>query len=292
MSLASSAAPDGTPAGIAGCWNTPPTCSIAASVEALGGRLIRLLAAAVAEPDRPIGSAATFCRRRSARASCGSGTTPRARSRPATLPELFAAQAARTPDAVAVVFEDAQLSYAELDARANQLAHHLRALGVGPETVVGLCVERSPEMLVGLLGILKAGGAYLPLDPATRRAARLHAGGCRRAGAGHASGAARAAARRRARARSSCGSMPTGPRSRASPHRAAARPRIRTTPPTSSTPRDPPERQKASSSRTARLSLRMRRARASMPTCRTRGFYFYLRSHLTVRSREHSGRPP
>ena len=56
-------------------------------------------------------------------------------------------------------------TYGELDARANQLAHHLRALGVGPETVVALCVERSPEMLVGLLGILKAGGAYLPLDP-------------------------------------------------------------------------------------------------------------------------------
>ena len=83
----------------------------------------------------------------------------------ATLPALFAAQAARTPDAVAVVFEDAQLSYAALDAHANQLAHHLRALGVGPETVVGLCVERSLEMVVGLLGILKAGGAYLPLDP-------------------------------------------------------------------------------------------------------------------------------
>ena len=84
----------------------------------------------------------------------------------ACVPELFEAQAARTPAAVAVVFADQQLTYAQLDARANQLAHHLRGLGVGPEVVVGLCVERSLEMLVGLLGILKAGGAYLPLDPA------------------------------------------------------------------------------------------------------------------------------
>ena len=81
------------------------------------------------------------------------------------LHELFSAQAERTPDAVAVVFEDQQLTYAELERRSNQLAHHLRGLGVGPEVVVGLCVERSLEMVVGLLGILKAGGAYLPLDP-------------------------------------------------------------------------------------------------------------------------------
>src|SRR4029077_17903606 len=81
------------------------------------------------------------------------------------LPELFAAQVARTPEADAVVFEDERLSYGELDARSSQLAHHLRGLGVGPEVVVGLCIERSLAMLVGLLGILKAGGAYLPLDP-------------------------------------------------------------------------------------------------------------------------------
>ncbi|MGC2776897.1 MAG: amino acid adenylation domain-containing protein, partial [Bradyrhizobium sp.] len=81
------------------------------------------------------------------------------------LHELLAAQAARTPDAVAVVFEREQLSYRELDAWSNQLAHHLRGLGVGPEVVVGLCVERSLDMVIALLGILKAGGAYLPLDP-------------------------------------------------------------------------------------------------------------------------------
>ena len=64
-----------------------------------------------------------------------------------------------------MVFEEERLCYGELDRRANQLAHHLRALGVGPETVVGLCLARSLDLIVGLLGILKAGGAYLPLDP-------------------------------------------------------------------------------------------------------------------------------
>src|SRR4029077_21190837 len=71
----------------------------------------------------------------------------------------------RTPDAVAVVLGEERLTYGELERRSNQLAHHLRALGVGPEVIVGLCVERSLAMVVGLLGILKAGGAYLPLDP-------------------------------------------------------------------------------------------------------------------------------
>ncbi len=80
--------------------------------------------------------------------------------------ELFEAQVERTPDAVAVVFEDEILTYHELNTKANQLAHYLRSLGVKPEVLVGLCLERSLEQVVGLLGIFKAGGAYLPLDPA------------------------------------------------------------------------------------------------------------------------------
>ncbi|MDB4965383.1 MAG: linear gramicidin synthase subunit, partial [Myxococcales bacterium] len=85
--------------------------------------------------------------------------------RDACLHQLFAAQAARTPDAVAVESGAQSLTYRQLDERANQLAHQLRALGVAPDVRVGICVERSLEMIVGLLGILKAGGAYVPLDP-------------------------------------------------------------------------------------------------------------------------------
>jgi amino acid adenylation domain-containing protein len=80
--------------------------------------------------------------------------------------QLFEDQVERTPEAVAVVFEGEQLTYQELNRRANQLAHHLQDLGVEPEVGVGICVERSLQMVAGLLGILKAGGAYIPLDPA------------------------------------------------------------------------------------------------------------------------------
>ena len=79
--------------------------------------------------------------------------------------QLFEQQVDQTPDAVAVVYEDQQLSYRELNLRANQLAHHLRDLGVKPDDRVAICVERSFEMIIGLLAVLKAGGAYVPLDP-------------------------------------------------------------------------------------------------------------------------------
>jgi amino acid adenylation domain-containing protein len=83
----------------------------------------------------------------------------------ACLQQLFEQQAQRTPDAIAVVFEDTQLSYRELNRRANRVAHQLQAAGIGPDTLVGVCMERSLEMVIALLAVLKAGGAYVPLEP-------------------------------------------------------------------------------------------------------------------------------
>ncbi|MEG3939647.1 amino acid adenylation domain-containing protein [Microcoleus sp. S36b_A3] len=84
----------------------------------------------------------------------------------ASIHELFAAQTERTPDAVAAICENEQLTYRELNAKANQIAHYLQSLGVKPEVLVGICLERSLSMLVAILGILKVGAAYVPLDPA------------------------------------------------------------------------------------------------------------------------------
>ncbi|MBM5666546.1 AMP-binding protein, partial [Burkholderia pseudomallei] len=91
--------------------------------------------------------------------------TGRAYARDACLHQLFEAQVSRTPEAAAVICGDETLSYTDLDARANRLAHYLRGQGVGPDTRVGLALGRGVEMMTGLLAILKAGGAYVPLDP-------------------------------------------------------------------------------------------------------------------------------
>jgi amino acid adenylation domain-containing protein len=82
-----------------------------------------------------------------------------------TFHQLFEAQVEKTPNAIALIFEDQQITYQKLNQKSNQLAHYLIEKGVKPEVIVGICVERSPLMIIGLLGILKAGGAYLPLDP-------------------------------------------------------------------------------------------------------------------------------
>ncbi|MBV9773708.1 MAG: amino acid adenylation domain-containing protein, partial [Gemmatimonadetes bacterium] len=123
-----------------------------------------LLEAMTADPRRRLAELSLLCGAERARVLEEWNATVAAYPQ-GCLHELIAAQAARTPDAVAVVFEGESLSYAELEARAGQLAGHLRRLGVGPETRVGVCAERSPELVVALLAVLKAGGAYVPLDP-------------------------------------------------------------------------------------------------------------------------------
>ncbi|MGQ0715388.1 MAG: non-ribosomal peptide synthetase [Gemmatimonadaceae bacterium] len=125
-----------------------------------------LLEGIAADPARPISELRVLPPDERARILEEWNRTERTFAGPACIHELFEREADRVPHATAVVFEGESLSYAELERRANQLANRLRTLGVGPDVLVGLCVERSPEMLVALLGILKAGGAYLPLDPA------------------------------------------------------------------------------------------------------------------------------
>ncbi|NTW00309.1 MAG: amino acid adenylation domain-containing protein, partial [Oscillochloris sp.] len=139
------------------------------TVAALAGHLHTLLAEAVADPEMPISRLPLLTSAERQQILVGWNQTARPYPPTCCLHELVAAQAARTPDALAVrqaFVRDGDLSYAQLNARANQLAHHLRGLGVGPDTLVGISIPRSPDMAVGLLGILKAGGAYLPLDPA------------------------------------------------------------------------------------------------------------------------------
>ncbi|MGY3450250.1 amino acid adenylation domain-containing protein [Bradyrhizobium sp. USDA 4353] len=126
--------------------------------------LVRLLGEIVADPARPISAIPLLSGEERDEVVRGFNATEVSYPQ-GLLHEQIAAQARRTPDAVALRFEDETLTYAALERRANQLAHHLQTLGVGPDVVVGLCAERSLEMVIGLLGILKAGGAYLPLDP-------------------------------------------------------------------------------------------------------------------------------
>ena len=136
-----------------------------ATIARLAGHLETLLAAAIAQPDRPITALPLLTTAEQHQLQIEWNATARDYPPVSGVHELIEAQAARTPDALAVVYADEHLTYAELNRRANQLAHHLRKSGVGPNVLVGICVERSCEMIISLLSVLKAGGAYVPLDP-------------------------------------------------------------------------------------------------------------------------------
>src|SRR5713226_961607 len=137
----------------------------AVTIERIAERFQLLLEQAVDSPTRNISGLALLTEAEQRRLLVEWNNTARDYPRDLCIQQLFEAQVEQTPDAPAVGFEDQSLSYRELNERANQLAHRLRANEVGAETLVGICVERSLEMIVGVLGILKAGAAYVPLDP-------------------------------------------------------------------------------------------------------------------------------
>ncbi|NER92228.1 amino acid adenylation domain-containing protein, partial [Moorena sp. SIO3A2] len=132
-----------------------------------------LLSAAVETPERPISKLPLMTQPELDQILVEWNNTTTDYPTDKCIHQLFEEQVEKNPDAIAVVFEEQKLTYSQLNSKANQLAHYLQKLGVVPETLVGICVERSVEMVVGLLAILKAGGAYVPLDP-NYPTSRLH----------------------------------------------------------------------------------------------------------------------
>ena len=136
------------------------------TVERFAGHFLNFLRQAIINPEVPISAVPILSELEKAQLLGDWNNTACDYPHDLCIHQLFEAQALRTPGEIAVVFEDRTLTYAELNQRADRLAAHLRQLGVGPDVPVGLCVERSLDMMVGVLGILKAGGAYVPIDVA------------------------------------------------------------------------------------------------------------------------------
>ncbi|VBB05120.1 phosphopantetheine attachment site [Lucifera butyrica] len=136
-----------------------------ATIDRLRGHLEQALKRIVERPDSKLADIELLTAAEKEQLLTGFNPAPTEYPRDKTIPELFEEQAAKNPDRIAVTFGDRQLTYAELNSRANQLARALRCRGVTANTIVGLLLDRSPAMITGILGILKAGGAYLPIDP-------------------------------------------------------------------------------------------------------------------------------
>ncbi|WP_316234768.1 non-ribosomal peptide synthetase [Bradyrhizobium sp. SZCCHNR1020] len=143
-----------------------------ATVARMADHFVGLLERVLEDPQQPLGAYPLLTRAERQTVLIDWNKTEADYAKDQCVHQLLEQQARHTPDAIAVSFAERSLSYGELNRRSNQLAHHLRNLGVAPDVVVGLCIDRSIEMVVAVLGILKAGGAYLPLDP-SYPAARL-----------------------------------------------------------------------------------------------------------------------
>ncbi|TFI50883.1 amino acid adenylation domain-containing protein [Mastigocladus laminosus UU774] len=156
---------ENTPNGLFGWWEYNTDLFDSSTIERMTGHFLTLLEAIVANPQERVSQLPMLTASEQQQLLVEWNDTGVNYPQDKCIHQLFEDQVQRTPDAVAVVFENQQLTYHELNCRANQLAHYLQSLGVGADVLVGICVERSLEMIVGLLGILKAGGAYVPLDP-------------------------------------------------------------------------------------------------------------------------------
>ena len=154
-----------TPQGLRGALNYSTDLFERGTVERMLGHLARVLEQVAADADVRLSRLELLSAEERGVVVDAWNATDAAYPRELCIHELFEAQAGRSPEAVAVVHEDRSLTYAELNAHANRLAHHLRERGVGPDARVAVCAGRGLEMVVGLLGVLKAGGAYVPLDP-------------------------------------------------------------------------------------------------------------------------------
>ncbi|MHC5860260.1 amino acid adenylation domain-containing protein [Nostoc sp.] len=154
-----------TATGLVGMWEYNTDLFDAGTIERIAGHFVTLLEAIVTNPQQQISQLPLLTAAEQRKLLVEWNNTQVEYPRDRCIHQLFEEQVERTPDAVAVVFGDRQLTYHELNSRANQLAHYLKTLGVKSEVLVGICVERSLEMVVGLLGILKTGAAYVPLDP-------------------------------------------------------------------------------------------------------------------------------
>ncbi len=154
-----------TATGLIGVWEYNTDLFDANTIERMTGHFITLLEGIIANPEQQISQLPLLTQPEQQQLLIEWNDTGVSYPQDLCIYQLFEEQVELTPNTVAVVYENQQLTYYELNYRANQLAHYLKSLGVKADALVGLCVERSLEMVVGLLGILKAGGAYVPLDP-------------------------------------------------------------------------------------------------------------------------------